>query len=515
MSELNIFRLYPNQKANLLNFMAKKGITKTDTINITYQGTNYSLDLYYSKMPQPAKVKWVKELQKHFKLPNALQNPYSGTVLIEINNNSYAVSYGNCHFYISRYCDYEFSIDFAERIIKEFKLKNSREFGGQTRKSVLTYNNAKELSYDGGESVNFIRGIPIDTAIWGKNISCGQSIKLRKRDIDITSAPRLILDIENVIATFPVITNLPRSIRITDLSIINKLRSDLISNIIAKNYMLTLSQQQLVGVDLIFSDKFTYYANVNGTLVEIDEETSLDDISSIISNELVKAEELLDLPVEAQEENGTFAFKKPLIEFIDYIDNKDNYYLEEGKWLQFDTNYLRYLNDAVDKIETDTNPEIQKFDETAYRSWLLTTGNNDKEWYREKYLNDLLEKNYGYKNFDRNFIQYDNSTVEFADLIKDDAFYFVKIGKPQKLNYVIDQSLNALRIIQRNNFCVPLSQKKNAQVKQFVLWIFLANKKKIARVSQLNSLIFQMKLAQWRKEVLLAGLKPIIKLSYK
>jgi len=221
---------------------------------------------------------------------------------------------------------------------------------------------------------------------------------------------------------------------------------------------------------------------------------------------------LLKASVEAQED-GKRAFTKPFINFIDYVDNQNNHYLEDGKWHRFDKTYLANINDEVDKIALDFSTEMPKFDENLYSAWLAKQPAQQKH-YRERYLNELLEQQFGYVNRDRSFVVFEGATVELTDLLKADTFYIVKIGKPQTLNYAIDQAAASIRVLERRKFQVPLKQGKQ-RIRKICLWFFLDRQHAITRISDINSLIFRMKLATWRKTVLLSGLQAEVRVSYK
>ena len=89
----------------------------------------------------------------------------------------------------------------------------------------------------------------------------------------------------------------------------------------------------------------------------------------------------------------------------------------------------------------------------------------------------------------------------------------MKIGIPQKLNYLIDQSINVLRVLQHQGFIILLGSKKR-QIKGITIWMFLERKTEIAGLKDLQSLTFLMKLANWRREVLLSGCNPFVRVSY-
>jgi hypothetical protein len=115
-----------------------------------------------------------------FTVPSHDIESFSAVVIVTVPGLAYAISFGSAHFYVTRFSDFEFGINIASRILSSFKIKNSREFSGYRTKSIETYQEAKDLVYEAGEAVNFIKGIPVDKDLWGKTVSCGQSVFLRK-----------------------------------------------------------------------------------------------------------------------------------------------------------------------------------------------------------------------------------------------------------------------------------------------------------------------------------------------
>ena len=100
--------------------------------------------------------------------------------------------------------------------------------------------------------------------------------------------------------------------------------------------------------------------------------------------------------------------------------------------------------------------------------------------------------------------------IETADLYKDNTLYAVKIGKPQKLGYVIDQSMNTLKLLQNNQISDIIP---NEEIKTFSIWIILERANEINKISDINSIIFLMKLVEWKKEVRDAGYQTLIKIG--
>lgn len=60
MPALNFFRLYQNQKSNLLKLLEEKGIRHLQLTKTTYGGDEFSLSLYFSVSPKKSYVKWIK-----------------------------------------------------------------------------------------------------------------------------------------------------------------------------------------------------------------------------------------------------------------------------------------------------------------------------------------------------------------------------------------------------------------------------------------------------------------------
>ena len=55
----------------------------------------------------------------------------------------------------------------------------------------------------------------MDTKRWGKSVSCGQSVQLRKRDFSVGNAHEIAVMLEDTLSD-PIKTEIPRSIKISD-----------------------------------------------------------------------------------------------------------------------------------------------------------------------------------------------------------------------------------------------------------------------------------------------------------
>src|SRR5690606_29444354 len=91
------------------------------------------------------------------------------------------------------------------------------------------------------------------------------------------------------------------------------------------------------------------------------------------------------------------------------------------------------------------------------------------------------------------------------DLYKEQTLYFVKKGNPQKLNYVIDQAMNTLKLLKNNELIIE-ENGTQMSVRKINLWFLIERVNLIEDLSNFDSLIFIMKLNDLYREVTDAGL---------
>lgn len=512
MPAFNFFKIYTQQHAHLSTLLISKGLALVDNHNVVDNGTTFHYELYFTEAPAKRPVKWIKELKKQFTVGDFRTESYSAAVLISFRSHVYAISFGASHFLVSRFADLEFGINIASRLLKSYKSKNSREFGGTRVKSIETFLTTDDVSFEAGEAVNYIKGVPHNTTKWGNNFSCGQSVQLRKSTLSIKDIHKVCAQLERALL-LKVKNAIPQAISIKDLVKCQALNQKLISDMKNGYYIVDIAPQQLSGVAFLFADQYDFVCSMGGKSVQIDETLSSVELRTLVDQHFRgDYQRLLDANVAAQED-GVTIYTKPFINFVDYVDTQDNYYLEDGKWYRFDKNYLSNVRNEVDKIPLDFSTEMLTFDESSYNTWLNNQPSAQKH-YRERYLNGLLETKFGYANQDRSFVVFESATVEVSDLFKGGTTYIVKIGTPQKLNYAIDQAKASVHVLERERFQILINGSKQ-KVTKVCLWLFIERQKPITRISEINSLIFLMKLANWRKFALRSGLQTEVRVSYK
>lgn len=510
MPGLNFFKIYSQQKANLSSLLEAKGMDLVDTKAVTDNSVEFIYQLYFTQKPIRRDIKWIKDLKKHFNVEECKTESYSAVVLVSYADRVYAISFGSSHFLVSQYADFEFGIEIASRLLVSYKAKNSRAFCSSKTKSIETYSSVDAIEFEAGESVGYIKGSPSNTKQWGRNISCGQSVQLRHRTFSIKEAHKLCLQLDAALS-LPVQREFPKSLPVKDRRPLDK---KLAEDMKHGRYMVSISQQQLSGVAFLFVDQYEFYLKAGSTSFQLDESPTLGNIDAICSQRFGgDYQALLKAPVEARED-GALIYSKPFIHFIDYVDEKNNYYLDEGRWYQFDKNYLTNIREAVDRIELNFNPEIVDFDEAAFVARNAAAQTKQEKMYREQYLNYLLQRDWGFRNWDRDIGEFEGLKIETADLFKDGVVYFVKIGETQYLSGAIDQAMISLKMLERQKFQVSFDGVEY-KIAKMSLWFFFERKGRITSLSETKSLIFLMKLANWRKAVLLSGLKAEVRISYK
>jgi len=188
----------------------------------------------------------------------------------------------------------------------------------------------------------------------------------------------------------------------------------------------------------------------------------------------------------------------PLKCFLDFVDSEESCALINGQWHHFNMEYLTLLNKDVNRIpiEYESQFDIEKS-------------------ISEDSFNKELAESHKYFNFDKDFESLPGGhTLEKMDLYKSNSLYFVKIGAPQKLGYVIDQAMNTVKLLQNREIKIEIHGKRK-KIKNIILWIIVPRKRQIEKLSEFRSLIFKMKLVEWRRTVLLSGMVPIVKVNYK
>lgn len=95
----------------------------------------------------------------------------SGLFLIQKDEYSYVLSYGQTHFIIRKYCDKDFGLNLAERILdpQGLKMKHSQTFTSAGKKDITSYIRNRKLddSRDYGEAFSYVKCKTANKDLWG------------------------------------------------------------------------------------------------------------------------------------------------------------------------------------------------------------------------------------------------------------------------------------------------------------------------------------------------------------
>lgn len=106
---------------------------------------------------------------------------YGAALICYREDSCFVVSYGNAHFYVSDYCDFNFGVAVAERLIDldQVRAQQNISHGSKLSKMHMDYLGGTVLSYRSGEIPTYIRGISLDPELWGTTINCGTSAQFK------------------------------------------------------------------------------------------------------------------------------------------------------------------------------------------------------------------------------------------------------------------------------------------------------------------------------------------------
>lgn len=495
MAKFNLYKIDPNQRDELVKKLNFVGLSQIGSKNIS----GFSLDFYFSKEPDAIDIWWTEVYKDFFGTIDKPKNKiYFATLLIYNSQAFYAVSLGKSHFYLKKFCDNDFGLNLAERIADEInpKIKNSKFYKSRKNKIITTYQEASGIDFDSGESLHYLRAKTIDKDKWGKIVSFGHSAQF---NIEITpeKLPDFIKKIEKTLKQNSRI-KLPKVVLIQDKETQEKLDNLLAEVLVEAPQSSTVQESDITlsGVDFIFSDHYDYSFYVKGNRDSYTDkgELTLDRLRKFILEKNINLEKQLnDVKIKVHNEFGR-DFSVSLKEKLDFVKEDERYCLIDGKWYQFNQSYLDFLKDEVDSINFNVQEEVrdkveQEFNQRKGREGFI---NCDR-------LNETLQKKY---------------KVEKVDLYKDKTLYFVKFGTPQKMNYVIDQATNTVKLLQNNQSKIWINDTEK-DIEAICLWLVFNRKQKFTKLSELKSLIFHMKLAEWKRIVQNARYNPLIYVSYK
>lgn len=218
-------------------------------------------------------------------------------------------------------------------------------------------------------------------------------------------------------------------------------------------------------------------------------------------------------------------------EIIDFTDDTEKVVISNGIWYEYNDDYLNYLKESIAELDVEYESEYDDFD-NIYIKYIDDIYNAEKDKtenigmtedeiknklkkksYKERVFNVMREEKDGFENHDREIETANGNKFELMDLYKDKTMYAVKIGNSSaKLSYAIEQSIVAMRMLKTKNI--------ELDVEKICIWLVLERKQKLKTengkvdLNDLDMLMLKNRIDSWKKEIRVAGYKPIIKINY-
>ncbi len=417
----------------------------------------------------------------------------SGLFLIQKDDYSYVLSYGQTHFIIRRYCDKDFGLNLAERILdpQGLKMKHSQTFTSAGKKDITSYIRNRNLddSRDYGEAFSYLKCKTVNKKLWGETVDFGESVRFsfgKSFELKPTELYCFTDEIEKALHS-QVKIRLPRYHKVVDESILTQLNekldkhfSDFITEVNVSDYWLT-------GVSFNFSNDYRYSLKIRRTeLSEISDTLDANYIRETIINNKDKINNNYDkIKVIFYDENDEKLFAKKLKELLQItVELNGKYYVFfQNEWVEFSESYVKFIEEQVDSINYDVKPSTNQT-ETELIDSLVASG---------KYIQ--LHKNNVYIN--------GKYCIEKADLMDEENVIMIKDQHQQAdLVYLVKQATTSLRLSNAGEIGENIFNGRNV-----CLWM-LINRKNLNKLSDFKSFHLLDALNDFKKAAINLNLTP-------
>lgn len=423
----------------------------------------------------------------------------SGVYIIEKDDYVYAITHGQAHFIVRKYCDKDFGLDLAERIVDPvgLKMKHSQTFSSEGKRDITSYSQRRKFdnSFEYGEAFSYVKCKTIDKKQWGDTADFGESVRFASsKDLSFNAAElyEFIDRIDSKINEEPQI-RLPRYRKVIDKMVLETLNDELskhfaecLTNVDVEDYWIT-------GVSFNFSNDYKYSLKIRAKdltgIVDVLDTNTIREVMSSHSDAIKDRYDLIRVVFYDEEENQVFT--KPLQSLLQItITQKGKYYvLYNNEWVEFSDSYVKFIEEQVDNIEFSIK---------------------DSYGLGETKLIDEFVNKHGYTQLHKNNVYIGKYCIEQADLMDSDNVIMIKNQANQSdLVYLIRQATTSLRLTESGDLNGNTFEGRNV-----CLWM-LVNRKTLKKLSDFKSFHLLDALNDFRREVTSKNLKPVIWISLK
>ncbi len=466
-----------------------------------YEAHEVSFSLYVSGK-QYGDLWWVNQYGDV--LPTEYQDlkatTYSAALVAITKEASYAISMGRSFFIIDNYCDKDFGISIAQRAgdNAKSKMKSSSFNGGVKSRAIVSNSDYTNLDFSGGESVGLLKMKALEEMGLGKSaILFGSSVQLANVDISYKELGKVLNELDTLLAEEPKF-RVPRSVRVTDEKKIAKLNANLVKTISSGSETASIGLYDFdnFGVYYFFTDDVKWQLKYKNDLYETEyDHVDVTTIKEFCKDHGLKLEGVFrDLKLVAKPDSG-HGFTRELTRFIDYTDDEENCYLENGQWRQFNNDYLEDMQYWLSHIRLE-NLEYE-FDAEEFERWRETEKTKKKPSYKELFYNTKLEEQFGYKLYDRHMDSKLKRNIEVCDLYdkSQKKIIVTKRGEPKDLGYAVDQASSVFSLIVNGKYTPEKTPKKKINIDNVeLLLIFTKRQTSIKSLDDIKSFTFLSKI---------------------
>ncbi len=500
--KINVFKI-DNEKVNDLTLNLKDNGFICEANN---EDENSYIALYLRKKRSENKgwVWYYQQLLSDDKFTSYTDNigneTVSGLFLIQRDEYSYVLSYGQTHFIIRKYCDKDFGLNLAERILDTngLKMKHSQTFTSAGKKDITSYIRNKKLddSHDYGEAFSYVKCKTVDKDLWGKTVDFGESVRFsfgKSFKLKPTELYCFTDEIEKALQSQAKI-RLPRYHKVVDKNILADLNKELDKHFLDFITEVDVSDYWLTGVSFTFSNDYRYSLKVYRTdLSEISDTLDAKYIRETILNNKDKINNNYnDIKVIFYDENDEVLFVKKLKELLQItIELNESYYVFfQNEWVEFSESYVKFIEEQVDsinyKIKPSTNQTETELIDALVESGKYTQLHKDNVYIGGKYC------------------------IEKADLIDDENVIMIKDQHQQAdLVYLVKQATTSLRLSNAGEIGKNVFNGRNV-----CLWM-LTNRKTLNKLSDFKSFHLLDALNDFKKSVTNLNLTPEVWITLK
>jgi len=478
------------------------------TIRAEMFSTSLNVRMFFCEKDNPEGHPWIPMLDNYCAEKLYRNSQTYGAVLLFYNTDyCYAVSYGNAHFYMTQYCDINFGVDVAERLMDLNCIRGQQNLstGGRTSKSHTDYRKPVPVNYKSGDIPSFLQGMSVDKK-WGKQLICASSIQV-KWDESLAQLPNKLDELEYVLKNTRSVKKLPRMRPLNaekDASKILKLDQELVSALEQWSPNkdggdISVPTFYLVGTKIIQSNADEYEITCNRKILNVSGDLTFAPIVQFWKENNITPEIALH-KTKVKVDDKYSAHMKELIEFTSY---KNNCCLRFGKWYEYNRSYLSELHKSVDQIvcRNHLHDNFYFCKDSLLKNSKILSSDKDKRVQYETLYNQELAERFQWQIVHPVLERFEENhpvSHEICDLASNNTLYFVKIGSTGNFSEAVDQASQTLERLARNDNILMLNEDLKLSPKKIVLiLVYLSNSKKkvVSKISDLKSLNFLLHLA--------------------